>query len=960
MIQKKDWKKKLLLATICLSYLAVSAGDISGVIVDSTDKSSMINATVRILRERDSSYVAGGMSDIDGRFVMKGLPRGKYIVEASYLGYQNARRNVTLANSSSKVTVDSLQMVPSGIMLKEAEVVGVKTEVKVMEDTVEYNAGSYKTQPSAVVEDLLKRLPGVEVDSEGKITAQGKEISKILIDGKEFFSDDAQVASKNIPADIVDKLQVIDRKSDLARLTGVDDGEDETVINLTIKKGMKRGWFGNATAGYGTDGRYSGNFMVNHFINDNQVSILGNANNINELGFSDPGSGRFRRFGGVNGVNTSQSIGVNFNVGKGEAFRIGGDLMYSHSDQLTLQKASKQYLFVDSTSYENSESNSRDRNHSVRGNFRMKWEVDSFNTLEFRPRFTVSFNDSEKNDTSYLRAGDANLTPINRAKTMVESEGTSYDMEGRLVYNHKMKNHPGRSFSTQVTYKYSNTKENETSYALNEFFLVPDDNEERDQFTDSREWSSRVGARVTWMEPLGDIKKARFLSFAYNMNYYFNNADKLVYDRGSEFDANEAVDALENQYGILTNPVVAYQIADATGVLDEELSNRFRNDQFTQQVRIGYQQNRKTYRLNGGVSINPTMMQSEDMINSARNIPRQWVWNFAPFMRFRYSFSKTKNLAVDYRGSTQSPTMSQLQPVADVSDPLRVVVGNPSLLPAFQHRFNIRYNDFNQEKQRSLMAFVGASTTMNSIISKTTYDQSTGGQTTTYTNVNGVWSANGMVMFTTPFGNRNWHFSNHAFLRFSRTVGYNNELLNRSSSFTISETPSLAYRTDLVDFELRPYYNLQMTRNSIQQNSDRNVHSYGARFNVSYYAPFGLVLDSDFSYGNTSGYSEGFDNEQWLWNASISYQFLRNRQATIMLKAYDLLQQKQNISRSITANYIQDREFNTITRYFMLSFSYKFQSFAKGSSEKDFDYGGHGPGRRPPMGPPPGHRPRPM
>lgn len=291
MIQKMDWKKKLLLAAICFSYLAVSAGDIRGVIVDSTDKSSMINATVRVLRERDSSYVAGGMSDIDGRFVMKGLPRGKYIVEASYLGYRNAWRNVALANSSSKVTVDSLQLVPSGIMLKEAEVVGVKTEVKVMEDTVEYNAGSYKTQPSAVVEDLLKRLPGVEVDSEGKITAQGKEITKILIDGKEFFSDDAQVASKNIPADIVDKLQVIDRKSDLARLTGVDDGEDETVINLTIKKGMKRGWFGNATAGYGTDDRYSANFMVNHFINDNQISILGNANNINELGFSDPGSG---------------------------------------------------------------------------------------------------------------------------------------------------------------------------------------------------------------------------------------------------------------------------------------------------------------------------------------------------------------------------------------------------------------------------------------------------------------------------------------------------------------------------------------------------------------------------------------------------------------------------------------------------------------------------------------------
>lgn len=958
-------KKRLLILSLLLTVITSAvAGDISGVVVDSSDGSPLINASIRLLANRDSSYINGGITDASGAFRLRNIPAGRYIVEAAYLGYKSNFKNIRLASASSRVKTDTLRLSSNTIVLKEAQVVGVKTEVKVMQDTVEYNADSYKTQPNAVVEDLLKRLPGVEVGSDGTIKAQGKEITKILVDGEEFFSDDAKVASKNIPVDMVDKLQVIDRKSDLARLTGVDDGEEETVINLTVKKGMKQGWFGNINAGYGistepgSDNRYMGNFMVNRFIDKNQFSIIGNLNNINDPGFTNFGKGRFQRFGGMNGVNSTQSLGINFNLGKTSKLRIGGDVMYSHSDQKSDSKYNKQYLFTDSTSYEDATKRSRDKTHNISGNFRIKWEKDSFNTFDFRPNFKVSINDSKSNEETFLYAGDPTRTKVNHGVTDVTSDGTSYDLSGQLIYNRNFKRKRGRSISSQITYKYSNTIEDEFSYALNEYFLVDDQDEERIQYTDNRQWSSRVGARVTWKEPIGNIKKGHFLTFAYRMNYFFNNADKLVYDI---MDKTEASEELE-KYGIAANPFLVDALAEALGVYDTEnlvlspnydLSNRFRNDRFEQDIRVGYQKNNSKYNINAGVSIVPTMMQSEDLFNADRNIPTRWTWNYAPFMRFRYKFSKQSSLALNYRGNSSSPTMTQLQPVADKSDPMKIVVGNPNLVPAFNHRLMLRYNNFNQESQRSIMLMGSLGVVQNSIVSKTTFDQTTGAQTTTYDNVNGNWSANVMNMFTTPFKNKVWHFSNHMFARYSRTVGYNNGDINRSSSTMLNETPSIAFRNDMFDIELRPYYNIQFVRNSLQKSSNQTVHSYGTTFNANYYAPFGLTISSDLTYGSTSGYSEGYDNEQWLWNASISYQLLKDKNLTIGVKAYDLLKQKLNISRTITANYITDNEYNTITRYVMLTASYKFSVFGKGSSVKDFDYGGRGP-----MGPPPGSNSR--
>lgn len=956
--------------------VGISAADVRGTLVSSTDQSPLSGASVRLMRDNaDSTFVAATSAGRDGSFRLGGVARGKYLVSFSFLGYETLTRRVTMADKN--IDMGRVTMAESSILLQETTVVGVKTEIVVKEDTIEYNADSYRTQPNAVVEDLLKRLPGVEVDSEGKITANGKEITKILVDGEEFFSDDPKVATKNLPVNIVDKLQVIDRKSDLARLTGVDDGEDETVINLTVKKGMKNGWFGNATAGYGTDDRYSGNFMVNYFKDKNQFSILGSANNTNEMGFTDRGASRFTRFGGRNGISTTQSIGVNFAVGTEEKLRMGGDVFYSHSDRDSRNSSNRQYLFPDSTSYYDEAGSSRDRGHNISGNFRLKWEIDSFSTFEFRPRFSVSFSDSESADSSATRAGDAARSLVNRSLSNKLNDGTNYEMSGRLVFNHKFRSHPGRSYSASLNYQFSDTKEDGSTYTDNTYFLVPDENETIDQIYDNHQWSNSIQGRLTWTEPLGNVKNARFLTFSYNGQYRFNNADKYVYDlveaTSAATTANSALMSMlrdpafkrrvVEEYGSLawTNPTMLRQIVEdeLQPELNEEQSNRFRNNYFNQSLQVGFKQVRDNYNLDVGAMVNASMSSSEDLINPDRNIATRWVWNVAPYARIRFKMSQSRSLSFDYRARTTQPSLTQLQPVADVSNPLRIVVGNPDLAPTFTQRVNLRYSDFDQDRQRSIMAMANVQFANNSIISTTDYDSQTGGQVTTYENVNGVWSGNLMGMISMPFRNKSWYFSSMGAVRYSNTVGYNNGLYNRSGSLSVNLSPGIRFNTDAVQLELRPNYNVQITHNTVQSQNDRTIHSYGGMFNGAYYTPFGLVLNTDLTYSGTQGYSQGYDSDQWLWNVSLSYQFLKNKAATITAKVYDLLHQKQNISRTINASYIEDSEYNSVTRYVMLSFTYRFTTFGSGGSGNEqppIDYGGRGPGgrRHGPMGPPPG------
>lgn len=919
-----------------LTVLTAGAYNVTGTIVDEADQ-PLPAATVRLVTAKDSTYVNATTTRDNGRFAIRGIADGKYKLIASYVGYEQTVTEIKVSGKNASAGTIALQ--PSAVQLKEATVTGIRTPIKVMQDTVEFNADSYKTQPNAMVEDLLKRLPGVEVGSDGKITANGKEVTKILVDGKEFFSDDPTVASRNLPVDMVDKLQVVDRKSDLARITGVDDGEEETVINLTVKKGMKNGWFGNAEAGYGTDERYAANFNVNRFWNDNQITLLGAFNNINQLGFNDGNSGRFRRFGGSNGITTSQALGVNFNVGNKEIFRVGGDVMYSHSDRDTRQKRDRQYLFADSTSYENSWKTARDKGHNVRADFRVQWNPDSLNTFEFRPNFSFNVNRSVSVDSSLTSAGDPRRTPVTHSFNDASTRGRSFEFGGSLIYNHKFKSRPGRSFSIHANYRLSNVRERERTFSEN-IFLLMQDLDTYDQYADNHTWSNTVNSRVTWTEPLGNVKNGNFLTLAYRIQYRWNNADKLTYDFPVSYP---------------DGPDMPPLISDE-GTLDNDLSNRFRNEFMNQDIRAGFKHVSRIWTIDAGLSLTPSMMRSHDLINSERDIATRWQWNFAPYLRYRYRLGKNRSLNIDYRSRATQPSIAQLQPVADMSDPLRVVIGNPNLSPTFTHHVRLRFQTFSPEKQQSLMAMMDAQMAQNSIVSRTTFNPETGGQTTEYTNVNGVWNVRGMTMFSTPLRNRLFTFNNHLMAYYSRAVGFNNNLRNVSGSLSINESFAFAWRPDYAMLELRPFYRLQNTTNTVQQGGNRTVHTYGGTFNGTYYTPIGIVLNTDLSYSATSGYSSGYDTRVWMWNASVSYQFLRDKSATITLKAFDLLGQQSNIRRSVTANYIDDTMYNSLTRYFMLTFSYRFNTFGKGNEPKNRNEG-YGPGgmhggRR--HGPPPG------
>ena len=945
------------LILLLTSVSQVSAYTIKGKIIDAAGE-AMADASVRLLSAKDSTFVKGRMADSKGSFTLTDVNSGEYIIETSFIGYDKAYSNVEVKKKN--IEVEDIRMYETSHLLAETTVTGVKAPIVVKEDTVEFNAGSYKTPPNAVIEDLLKRLPGVEVGSDGKITANGKEIKKILVDGKEFFTDDPKVASKNLPANLVERLQVIDQKSELARMTGVDDGEEETVINLTVKKGMKNGWFGNAEAGYGTDNRYIGSFNVNRFWDGNQITLLGNANNTNNLGFTDGNSGRFNRYGGDNGINTSQSIGLNFNVGRGDTIRVGGNAHYSHSNKVTRRRQNRQYLLEKDSYTQNSANDTEDGGHNISANFRVEWKPDSFNSLDFRPQFSYHVNNSNSNVISVSQGRNLSLNRSN-------SEGQSYNVSGRLIYNHNFKRVRGRSFSISADYRFSNTIEDEQSYVYNLFYQLLDQNgndsiDVYDQYIDSRRWTNSLNARVSWTEPLGPAANGNFLTISYNAQANWNNSDRIVYERPVTLSTDFWEYDLGGNHYELPIPVVDYTQIEMV----DSLSNQFRNSTFQHDIRAGFKRIHKKYNLEAGVSVVPIQTQSINLTHSDKTIPKRTVWNFAPFATFRYKFAKQTSLTFRYNGRTSQPSMNQLQPVPDYSNPLNIREGNPNLVPTFTHRINLRHQHFDAETQRSVMSMLNVQVAQNSIISKTIFDNVTGGRRTTYENVNGIWSARLMNMFSLPFKNKLFSFNNNIFLNYNRRLGYNNGTMNKSNSLSVNESFSIAFRPENLEVELRPNYSFETTINSASNIKTTNVHRYGASFYASYTTPIDIIISTDLRFNGTKGYATGYDEDTWMWNASIAYQFLKEKNATIMLRAYDLLQQRKNISRSVTATYIDDTEYNALTRYFMLSFSYKFNTIGRGGSKEESrpeingDYRPRGPrdsGTRP-QGPPAGAPPQ--
>ncbi|MEG1643498.1 MAG: TonB-dependent receptor [Bacteroidales bacterium] len=899
---------------------------------------------VKVLDSQDSTMIKSATTSAKGRFRISGLQIGSYIISLSYVGYKTLCKDIYVTASSPSINLGTINIKPNDIMLKEAVIIGKKPDVVAKEDTLEFNADSYKTHPNSVVEDIIKNMPGMQVDGSGKITANGKTVTKILVDGKEFFSDDPKVASKNLPAKMVEKVQVIDRKSDEARFSGVDDGEEETVINLTVKKNMKEGWFGQLQGGGGTDGRFEANLMANRFVNDSQFSIIASGNNTNNMGAGDLGatmfSGSSRRApasasSGKSGINTSAIGGINFNVRKSDKFNAGGDIKYVFSNLNVNERSERQnFINSDSTTYDSSIKENLNKSHNIEMNFRLKWQPNDLTNIDFYPSF--GYNHSNMNSSSISQStGQNTLLSLLKTDTITGgslnsySNGNGFNFAGRLSVSRKFRSKEGRQITISLSYRYNDSKEDGYSYNFTQYHKK-NTLEELNLRDNNHNWSGSYGIRATYIEP---INRHTSWSVAYNYRYNYTYADKLSFniDKGGN-----------------------------TGDMNISYSNRFRNTFQRHKLSTTFNGTYTKMNYNVGIDLEPSKSQSRNLIDSNRNVEGKMQYNFSPFLRYTYKLDKTNNLRIDYRGWTQQPSISQLQPSQSISDPLRRTEGNPDLKASYNNTFRMRYNSYNAERQRAMMAALNGSYVINSIVSSTYYTPD-GIHITKPVNETGEWYVNGIFLANAPFKNNKFTVNSFTNAGYKNQIGYLNSERNRSATFNVSEKLGFMFRSTIIDLGISGNGSFSRTKNSIQVTSDQNIVDYGGTLNTTIYLPGSITLASDINYNGTAGYSEGYNRQYWIWNAQCTWQFLKNKQASIIVRAYDILNQHNSITRSVTGTYIQDIETNSVGRYVMFSFAYRFNSFG-GKDEKipggmqmqnnGTRYHGGGYGGRP-MGPPP-------
>lgn len=940
-IVMKSGKCLLMLLMILFSPMAFaqqSGVNVTGSVVEQGSDTPIEQATVRLLNVKDSAMVRGVVSARNGSFTLKNVKKGSYLLHITFIGYDPLYQPLQITGKKNPVNVGKLELSDGAIELGEAVVIGKAPEVTVRNDTVEYNADSYKVTEGSVLEDLLKKMPGVEVDSEGKITVNGKEVKKVMVDGKEFFSDDPKVASKNLPAKMIDKLQVLDKKSDMAQMTGFDDGEEETVINLTVKPGMKQGWFGNAYGGYGSKDRYEGNAMVNRFVNNDQITFMGGANNTNNMGFSDlastmfsgmgGGGGRRGGFGAGSGITSSGNAGLNFSKEfKPDKLTLGGNTRYSHSDNDARSKSDRQNILPgDSSSYDNSEAMSRTKSDNFGVDFRLEWKPDTMTQLIFRPSFSLShsMNDNFSDATTLDNERDT----VNTNKSSNYSESNGYNLNASIDFSRKL-NNKGRVFSATLSGGNSDSYSDGMNRSDIVYFNQTD--ALKNSIIDQRSRYDNKGfnyrAYVSWVEPIGHNN---FIQATYSISQRKQEALKNVY--------NQDADGIYN-------------------VLDSAYSQSYRNNFISQRASLSFKSQREKFNYTIGLNLDPSYSSSENFVGDTTlsKITRKVV-NLSPMAQFNYMFDKRTNLRIMYNGRTSQPSMTQLQPVADISDPTNITIGNPDLNPRYTNNVFIRFQQFTPEKQRAFMIMANGSYIINDIVSYTSYNQETGVKTTTYKNVNGNYSGNVRMMLNTPLKNKKFSINSMTMASFANSNGYINEEKNTNRNLILSERGGIDFRSSYLDLGVNGNIRYNATSNSLQKENNQNTFNYGAGGYTTIYLPLDFKIESDVNWSTNSGYGDGFKQNEVLWNASASKSFLKNNQGTLRFKIYDILQQRSNISRSVTASYIQDSEYNTLGSYFMVHFIYRFSIFKGGASASDVKTPGRSGRGRGPMGPPPGHR----
>lgn len=962
---------KKLLFCLFMSMLVVSAAaqtrniTVRGKVIDKDSNEPVVQATIQMLSLPDSTYVNGAASLDDGSFELPKVAAGKYVMKISFIGYKNIFEQLTLSNQRTNVNVGTKKLELDAIALREAIVTAMAAQVQVVEDTLLYNASAYRTPEGAMLEELVKKLPGAEVDDSGNIKINGKDIKKLMVNGKEFFGGDVQTGLKNLPVDMVENLKTYDRQSDMARVTGIEDGEEETVLDLTVKKNMNQGLFGNVDLGAGTEKRYTSRAMLNYFNGSTQLTLMGGANNVNDQGFSGGGGGGGMRFGRNNGLTATKTFGLSFAT-ETDKLELGGSIRYNWRDNDVVNIGSQEnFLFDGSSSFMNSNSMSRNKNHQWNANMRLEWKPTAMTNILFRP--TISWgktnNSSESesgtfssdpyqvvdNPNDYL---DINIPkeadPLREIRRNLTENGNltkqkSFSVNSSLQVNQKLSEN-GRNVTFRGQFRYGDNDNDQYTQSLTRYFqlvseLGGDSVLIRNQFIASPTKNSTYSAQFTYSEP---IAKNTFLQFSYQFQYGLNKNDRKTYNL-NDF-AWRLGENLPNGY---LNAEV------------DSLSKYAEYRTYSHEGSVTLRFNREKYQLSAGIDLQPqhtvlSYKRGDYMIDTTRN-----VFNFAPNVDFRYRFSKVSQLRFQYRGRSSQPSMENLLPITDYSNPLDVRVGNPGLKPSFTHTVTMFYNTYNAEKQQGISANVFFNASQNSISNSRIYNEKTGGWTTMPKNINGNWNINGMFNYNTALKNQKYTINTFTSVGFTNNVGYltdnktHIEQKNTTTNLSLGERVSGAYRNDWFEFGINGAINYSIERNKLNAQNNQQPYNFSYGANTQIMLPWNMTISTNITNQSRRGYSDSSMNrDELIWNAQISQTFFKGA-ASLSVEAYDILKKQSTIMRSLTANGRSVNQYNAINSYVMVHFIYRLNIFGgkntrqqqRGPGQGNFPPGGFDGGR---------------
>lgn len=919
----------LVLACFTTVLLAQKNGTVKGVAFDTISKQPVGAATITVLDKKDSSLVSFTMTTDDGKFELKGLANGDYRLLITHVNYHNRNIPFSISDTSKLTELNNVAMSDKSKVLAEVVVTNEAPPVTLINDTIQYNAGSFKTQPNASVEQLLKKLPGVKVEKDGTIKAQGETVQKVLVDGKEFFGNDPKLATKNLPADAIDKVQVYDKKSDQAELTGFDDGNSEKTINLKLKKDKKKGKFGKVNAGIGNKERYEGKFNINSFKGARQFSAIGMGNNTNAEGFSFMDilnfTGELARMqkgmmggggnisinmsgsdasamgmnGGSNsGINTAWGGGLNYNNIIGKKLDFQSNYFYNSFAPKSESHIQREYLLPTNYFY-NQNSFSNNKSNSHRFNLNMLYQIDSMNSIRITPSFSYQKTNNRTQTDYQTLSASKTLTNEGFSNTTGSNEGYTFrnDITWRKKFARK-----GRTFSLALQTTLNESEGDGTLSSITSFYNPNGSLLKRDTLNQNNTTKSDLkgfSARAVYTEPLW---RRSMLELSAGRNSSKSTSQKLTHDFNKQ---NGKYDQLNNF-----------------------LSNNFENTYGYTNAGIRMRTQHKKFNYALGVAWQQAELEGKIISGTKDSLISKTFKNFLPNARFQYNFTKFKSLSISYNTSTNQPSMSQLQPVPDNSNPLNIKEGNPDLKQEFNHTIMGHVNLLSPYKNKNFFMFFNFMSTQNKIVNYDSVNLQTGVRKTRPVNVNGVYNMNSNMSYSMPVRFLKGSIEVSANTRFSR----NRQLFNMTSNTVATNTINSVTLGPDIRLDMNPNDKLSIalgagisytkTKYSLQPTLNTNYLSQEYTTSLDWEMPKGFYFSTDLVYTINSQRAAGFNIKVPIWNASISKQMLKFNRGELKFSARDLLNQNIGISRNTNNNYIEDSRVLTLQRFFLLSFTY--------------------------------------